>query len=117
MRDDVPKTAVNRARSLRRSMTEPEQQLWRLLRDRRLQGVKFRRQAPVGPFIVDFLSVEHRLVIEADGSQHADSARDRGRDAWLAANGYRVGRFWNHEIMTERQSVLDTIAALCGLSW
>jgi 2-isopropylmalate synthase len=117
MRDDLPDDAVSYARKLRRTMTEPERRLWSVLRDRRLQGLKFRRQAPIGPYIVEFLCLKHRLVIEADGSQHADSGSDRRRDAWLEANGYRVRRFWNHEVMTERQSVIDTIASLCGLQW
>jgi len=117
VRDDVARKTLGHARALRASMTEPEKQLWRHLRDRRLQGVKFRRQAPVGPYIVDFLCIEHKLIIELDGSQHIESARDLRRDAWLVANGYRVKRFWNDEVIRERQSVIDTIAAECGLPW
>ncbi len=109
--------AVKRARALRSAMTEPERILWRLLRDRRLQGLKFRRQAPLGPYIVDFLCIERKLVIELDGSQHIDSARDARRDRWLTEEGYRVKRFWNGELLHERQSVLDTVAAECGLAW
>jgi very-short-patch-repair endonuclease len=98
-------------------MTEPEKRLWRLLRDRRLQGLKFRRQVPVGPFIVDFLCVEKKLVVEVDGSQHAYSQSDIRRDAWLQANGYKIRRFWNHAVLFEQTSVLDTIATDCGLPW
>jgi very-short-patch-repair endonuclease len=117
MRDDLPKSAKTRARALRRLATEPEKALWQLLRDRRLQGVKFRRQVPIGRYIVDFLCIEHHLVIEADGSQHAESAHDQKRDAWLREEGYVVLRFWNDAVLKERQSVLDTIAAHCGLKW
>ncbi len=117
MRDDIPLSAKSRARALRRALTDAERKLWRALRDRRMQSIKFRRQAPVGPYIADFLCIEHRLVIEADGSQHAESVRDNARDSWLTRNGYRVLRFWNHEILTGQENVLATIAAACGLSW
>jgi 2-isopropylmalate synthase len=117
MRDNQPKSSLGRAKSMRRTMTEPEKQLWRVLRDRRLQGLKFRRQVPLGPYIVDFLCIEHRLVIEADGSQHVDSAHDAKRDAWLVGENYKVLRFWNMDILKERVSVMDTIAAHCGLAW
>ncbi len=117
MRDSRPVSALGRARALRSSMTEPERILWRLLRDRRLQGLKFRRQVPIGPYIVDFLCIEKNLVIELDGSQHIDSARDTRRDRWLAGEGYRIKRFWNGELLRERQSIIDMIAAECGLSW
>jgi very-short-patch-repair endonuclease len=117
MRDAVPKSAKGRARAMRAAMTESETQLWRVLRDRRLQGLKFRRQVPIGSYIVDFLCIEKMLVVEADGSQHGDSAYDQRRDAWLEAQGYKVVRFWNLDILRERQSVLDTIAAKCGLHW
>ena len=117
MRETRPTLSLSRARALRANMTEPERQLWQLLRDRRLQNVKFRRQVPIGCYIVDFLCIEHRLIVEADGSQHADSLHDQTRDAWLVSEGYRVLRFWNREVLRERQSVLDTIAAACGLRW
>lgn len=100
-----------RARALRRDSTEAEKALWRLLRHRQLQDVKFRRQQVLGPYIVDFICLSHRLVIEADGSQHADSAADQRRDAWLAANGFRVLRLWNNEILGNPEGVLEVIAA------
>jgi len=87
------------------------------LRDRRLQSLKFRRQTPVGPYIVDFLCIAHRLVVEVDGSQHAESPRDDTRDVWLMREGYRVIRFWNHEVLANKEGVLATIAAACGLPW
>jgi very-short-patch-repair endonuclease len=117
MRNDIPIPAKARARAMRREPTEAERKLWYALRDRRMQALKFRRQAPVGPYIVDFLCLAHRLVLEADGSQHAESERDVARDAWLARAGYRVLRFSNRDILMARESVLATIAANCGLSW
>ncbi len=84
MRNDIPISAKPRARAMRREPTEAERKLWYALRDRRIQTLKFRRQSPVGPYIVDFLCAAHRLVVEADGSQHAESKGDAARDAWLA---------------------------------
>ena len=117
MRDDIPISAKSHARTMRQSLTDAERKLWYALRDRRMQSVKFRRQAPVGPYIADFLCVQHRLVVEADGSQHGESPRDEARDVWFMRNGYRVLRFWNHEILTAQDSVLATIATACGLPW
>src|SRR5229473_2581234 len=83
---------MSRARELRITMTDAERRLWSALRGRRLRGFKFRRQHRLGPFIADFVCVEHRLVIEADGGQHAESAVDARRTAWLEARGWRVLR-------------------------
>ena len=102
---------------MRLTQTEAERKLWYALRDRRMQNVKFRRQAPIGPYIVDFLCVEHRLIVEADGEQHAENARDAVRDAWLKRNGYRILRFWNRDILSTQENVLAMIAATCGLPW
>jgi very-short-patch-repair endonuclease len=117
MRDGVPPSAKARARAMRRKPTEAERKLWYALCDRRMQQVKFRRQAPIGPYIVDFLCIEHRLVVEADGERHAESVGDTERDTWLKLNGYKVLRFWNRDIFTARESVLATIAVTCGLPW
>jgi very-short-patch-repair endonuclease len=117
MRDDIPVSAKSRARIMRVQPTDAERQLWYALRDRRMQTLKFRRQAPVGPYIVDFLCASHRLIVEADGSQHAESERDAIRDAWLRRQGYTILRFSNRDILTARESVLATIAAACGLPW
>jgi very-short-patch-repair endonuclease len=117
MRDHIPLVAKFRARAMRREPTEAERKLWYALRDRRMQSVEFRRQAPIGPYIADFLCVAHRLIVEVDGSQHAESFRDEARDAWLARERYRVLRFWHHEVLTTPDSVLATIAADCGLLW
>ena len=117
MRDSLPKSAISRARTLRRAMTDAEIKLWKLLRNRRMLALKFRRQVPVGPYIADFLCVSAKVIVEADGSQHVDSARDARRDAFLAGQGYRVLRFWNEEILNRPDEVMATIAAACGLEW
>ena len=101
----------SRARSMRGAPTDVELRLWRLLRDRRLNGVKFRRQVPLGPYIVDFLCVGAKLIVEADGSQHAESHRDMVRDTYLESHGWKVLRFWNNEVLQNREGVLETILA------
>ena len=102
---------------MRRAPAEAELRLWRLLRARRLSGFEFRRQVPIGPYVVDFLCVSARLIVEADGSQHGESIRDERRDADLAGQGWAVLRFWNHDILRNRESVIDTILARTGLPW
>ncbi len=102
-----------RARALRRRMTDAERLLWRHLRNRELGGWKFRRQYPVGTFIVDFICVEKNLVIEVDGGQHAENAgADLQRSAFLNKMGYRVLRFWNNEVLQETEAVLTAIFAI-----
>jgi very-short-patch-repair endonuclease len=96
---------------MRGAPTDSELRLWRLLRDRRLNGFKFRRQVPVGAYIVDFLCVGAKLIVEADGSQHAESPRDYVRDAYLERQGWKVLRFWNNEVLQNRAGVLETIFA------
>jgi very-short-patch-repair endonuclease len=110
MRDQTI-ASIARARDLRRDMTDAERKLWLALRDRRLAGLKFVRQMPVGCFIADFCCREARLIVEVDGSQHAGSARDMARDARLKRLGFRVVRFWNHEVLCDMPMVLDTIYA------
>jgi very-short-patch-repair endonuclease len=100
-----------RARAMRHAPTDAELRLWRLLRDRRLNSLKFRRQVPVGPYIVDFLCVGAKLIVEADGSQHAESTHDKARDAYLERQGWKVLRFWNNEVLQNREGVLETIYA------
>ncbi|TGT35611.1 endonuclease domain-containing protein [Mesorhizobium sp. M8A.F.Ca.ET.165.01.1.1] len=107
----VPPAKRNFARSLRRTMTEAEGRLWQELRDRRLDGIKFRRQVPFGKYIADFVCIEASLIIEIDGSQHADSASDRSRDAELKARGFRVLRLWNDDVLKDMNAVCDTIIA------
>jgi very-short-patch-repair endonuclease len=104
------------ARALRRDATDTERIMWGLLRDRRLGGVKFRRQVPIGPFVADFASIAHRLVVELDGGQHANSATDARRDAFLADAGWRVLRFWNNDVTGNREGVLASIAQAVALT-
>jgi 2-isopropylmalate synthase len=92
-------------------MTDSEHALWRILRNRQFAQAKFRRQAPVGPYAADFLCYDGRLVIEADGGQHCESAKDRVRDAWFAEQGFRVLRFWNNDILNNPEGVAAMIAA------
>jgi very-short-patch-repair endonuclease len=109
------KDTLAKARRLRRDMTEAEKRLWYLLRGHRFDGVKFKRQVQVGPYIVDFASISRRLIIELDGGQH-DSQReyDARRTAWLEADGYRVIRFWNNEVFENLDFVLQSISNACG---
>jgi very-short-patch-repair endonuclease len=97
------------ARKLRKKSTDAERRLWFLLRDRRLLGYKIRRQRPIGPYIVDFVCIEHRLVIEVDGSQHAENPADDLRTRWLEGKGWRVLRYWNNDISNNRDAVLEAI--------
>ncbi|RWM21177.1 MAG: endonuclease domain-containing protein [Mesorhizobium sp.] len=101
----------NFARAMRREATEAEDRLWQELRGRRLDRIKFRRQVPIGRFVADFLCAESRLIVEIDGSQHADSRRDRERDVELKARGFRVLRFWNDDVLRDLDAVCDTIIA------
>jgi very-short-patch-repair endonuclease len=110
-----PGTRIQRARALRAQDTEAEARLWNALRDRRLGGWKWRRQSPQGAFIVDFYCPEARLVVEVDGGQHSEAtAYDARRTAWLEAQGLRVLRFWNTEVLTHRDAVCFTILDACG---
>jgi very-short-patch-repair endonuclease len=97
------------ARKLRRDATDAERRLWSALRDRRLDGYRFRRQYPIGPFIVDFACTKERVIVEADGGQHSDSNTDGHRTAWLESRGWRVIRFWNNEITNNAEGVIDAI--------
>ena len=106
---DLPTTA--RAQNLRAAQTESETRLWHCLRDHRLGGAKFVRQAPIGPYYADFVCRAPKLVVEVDGSQHAQSAYDEKRDASLIARGYRVLRFWNDDVARAIDDVCETIAA------
>jgi very-short-patch-repair endonuclease len=100
---------TEQARYLRQHMTEAEQRLWRHLRAHRLSGEKFRRQHPIGPYIVDFMHCGARVVIEADGGHHNGDAGDAVRDAWLKNRGCTVLRFWNDEILQNTEAVLEVI--------
>ncbi|MGE8445961.1 MAG: endonuclease domain-containing protein [Comamonas sp.] len=100
---------LQQARALRQSPTTAEQVLWRHLRNRQLAGTKFRRQHPLGPYILDFVCLAQGLVVEVDGGQHADlqaQGYDRQRTVWLRQQGLRVLRFWNHEVVQQTNEVL-----------
>ena len=98
------------ARMLRSQMTDAERLLWHHLRARRLGGFRFRRQMVIEPFIVDFACLDVKLVVEADGGQHEEQQdRDSERTAYLESLGYRILRFWNHEILNGTQAVLERI--------
>jgi very-short-patch-repair endonuclease len=88
-----------------------ERRLWRYLRSRGLNGHKFVRQEPIGPYTVDFVCREHRIIIEVDGGQHATDKRDPIRDNWFKKNRYRAMRFWNKDVLGNIEGVLETIAA------
>ena len=98
-----------RARDLRQRSTGAEKKLWRLLRNRQIDNVKFRRQVPLGPYVVDFLAVGPRLVIELDGGQHATDPADAVRTKWLEREGYRIVRFWNNDVLSNPESVIALI--------
>jgi|SRR5579871_4606844 len=100
----------NFARTLRRNQTEAEKKLWRYLRSREFQGVKFRRQQPLGHYVVDFCSLEKRLIVELDGGQHAlNQDEDAKRTQYLKKSGYKVICFWNNEVLENIEGVLERI--------
>jgi adenine-specific DNA-methyltransferase len=104
-----------RARALRNNLTDAERHLWRHLRLRNIQGLKFRRQHPIAGFIADFACVEARLVVELDGGQHADATHyDEARTRKIEANGYRVLRFWNNDVLQQTDAVLEVIWKACS---
>ncbi|MES2883993.1 MAG: endonuclease domain-containing protein [Pseudomonadota bacterium] len=108
MDDDAVR--LQRAKQLRLDQTDAEARLWYHLRAHRFLGLKFKRQKPVGPYIVDFICLEHGLAIEVDGGQHnEDQAYDQRRSRYLAAEGLRVLRFWNDEVLRDTDAVLEQI--------
>jgi very-short-patch-repair endonuclease len=112
-----PELIRDSARRLRREQTECEHSLWARLRRRQVVGFKFRRQHPIGPFFADFFCPEARLIVEIDGSQHADElASDESRTEFLRDAGYEVLRFWNYEISSEIDTVVQRIADALELS-
>ena len=103
---------VTLSRNLRKNQTDAEKLLWRSLRGKQLEGLRFRRQHPIGRYIVDFVCLDKRLVLELDGDQHGEEAgqiKDYERDLWLNKEGYQVLRFWNSEVFTNMEGVLETI--------
>ena len=101
---------TSKARELRKHLTESEQALWKHLRMRQINGYKFRRQQTIGPYIVDFVNFERRVIIELDGGQHSQQVvYDSNRTAWLEAQGYHVLRFWNNQVLEEAEAVKAVI--------
>ncbi len=106
----VMKNSKLRARRLRRNLTDAERRLWSILRGRRLDEFKFRRQQPLGHYIVDFICFERRLVIEVDGSHHQDRLDyDDERTRWLNSQGFEVLRLWNNQVLSDPDSVSEAI--------
>ncbi len=102
--------SIARARRLRKQLSDAEKRLWSRLRHNQIDGHHFRRQRPVGPFIVDFACVRQCLIVEVDGGQHADrAAGEASRTAFLEKRGYRVLRFWNNEVLANTDGVLEMI--------
>ena len=105
--------SIIRARRLRKNLTDAEQLLWRRLRRKQIAGHRFRRQAPIGPYVVDFVCHDRKIVIELDGGQHADQVeQDARRDKLLAEQGFRVLRFWNNEVFENLDGVVIRITEL-----
>jgi very-short-patch-repair endonuclease len=102
---------LNFAKKLRREMTDAEKKLWQELRAKRFENYKFKRQQPIGKYIADFVCLEHRLIVEVDGSQHEGSVHDEARDAWLRSQGFRILRLWNIGVLKEMDGALLTILA------
>ena len=101
------------AKQLRRTMTDAETRLWHELRAKRFESYKFKRQVPIGKYIADFVCFDHKLIVEIDGSQHEGSATDVVRDKWLNAQGFRVLRLWNREVLLDTNgAMLSILAAL-----
>jgi very-short-patch-repair endonuclease len=97
------------ARRLRKNSTDTEQHLWRHLRDRQIGGFKFRRQQPLGRYVVDFVNLEKKVVVELDGRQHALDPGDKTRDEWLRTEGYMILRFWDNQVFSNLEGVLENI--------
>jgi very-short-patch-repair endonuclease len=100
---------LEQAKKLRKNATETETLFWFEVKDRRLGGHKFRRQCPIGKYIVDFLCLEKKLIVEIDGGQHNEKTNDKIRDEYLSALGFKVMRFWNNELLENMDGVLSTL--------
>lgn len=104
------KRSTARARELRKNSTDAERCLWQHLRLRQIDGARFRRQRPVGAYILDFVCLEKKVAIEVDGGQHGEAANhDAQRDEWLRKQGFIILRFWNHEVLTQTEIVKEVI--------
>jgi very-short-patch-repair endonuclease len=110
---NIKRKNVSLARNLRSNSTDVERLLWNRLRARSINGLKFRRQYPVGDYIVDFVCLEKRVVVELDGGQHNESQQDTVRDVWLTRNGYKVVRIWNNDVLGNIEGTVDSILDIC----
>ncbi len=111
----MPSVEVSRSRAheLRSNMTDAERRLWTALRRKQIAGHRFRRQMPLGPYIVDFFCPALRLIIEVDGGQRTDSPVDEQRDLWMESQGFQVVRFWNNDVLQNLEGVIARLAAIC----
>ena len=101
---------VDKARDLRKNQTKAESLLWYHLRNKRFQGLKFRRQLPIGNYIVDFVCESLKVIIKLDGSQHMEAELyDNERTQYLSSLGYKVLRYWNNDLLSQKDSVLESI--------
>jgi very-short-patch-repair endonuclease len=106
----TPSAAAN-AKGLRARMTDAERRIWYHLRAHRFEGLGFRRQVPIGPYVADFVCEKLRVIVEVDGGQHAEREEpDAQRTLWLNAQGYRVIRFWNNEVMQNMEGVWEALS-------
>jgi very-short-patch-repair endonuclease len=101
------------AKTLRKNSTDAERVVWKFLRAKQIEGLKFRRQEPIGKYIVDFVCYEKRLIVEVDGGQHSLET-DADRDVWLTSQGFTILRFWNHEVLQNIEGVLEVILRACS---
>ena len=97
------------AKNLRKNVTDTEKYLWKYLRENQLEGFKFRRQQPIGKYIIDFVNLERKIIIELDGGQDLENKEDQLRDRWLEEQGYEVLRFWDNEVFMNIEGVLEFI--------
>lgn len=100
------------AKILRKRPTDTEKVMWRHLRSKQLEGLKFRRQEPIGKYVADFVCYEKRIIVEVDGGQHC-AEKDNNRDRWFEGQGFKVLRFWNNEVLKNMQGVLEVIRIHC----
>lgn len=110
----ISEQVKQRSRALRTNQTDAERKLWRYLKDRQVNGWRFRRQHPIAPYVVDFACIETKLIVEADGGQHATASGDPVRDERLREKGWRIMRFWNPNILKSISGIIETIADALG---
>lgn len=112
----IPSANRRNARKMRKAMTDAELKLWNEVRAHRLMGLSFRRQMPIAGYIADFACPDKKLIVEVDGSQHGDSARDAVRDRTLSDLGWTVLRFWNDDVLRDIDTVCQHIVTAAGLT-